>query len=112
MGIGERLKFLRNRRGWTIQETAAKVEISDSTYGGYETDYRKPNLEILCRLANVFNSTTDFILGRTEDPNGLDLDVKDILEHGKLNWDGRELNEEEAEKVMALLQIVMQRKLN
>ncbi|MCM3736413.1 helix-turn-helix domain-containing protein [Bacillus cytotoxicus] len=112
MNIGERLKFLRNRRGWTIQDTAEKVGISDSTYGGYETNYRKPNLEVLCRLADILNSTTDFILGRTDNQNGFDFDMKDMLEQGKLNWDGRELNDEEAEKVVALLQIVMQRKLD
>ncbi|MDZ5608620.1 helix-turn-helix transcriptional regulator [Bacillus pseudomycoides] len=111
MDIGARLKFLRNRYGWTMQEVADRIGKNDSTYSGYETNKRKPNAEVLCQLADTFNTTTDFILGRTEDPNSMDLNVKELLKNGKLNWDGRELDEDEAEKVTALLEVAIQRML-
>ncbi|MEH7457547.1 helix-turn-helix transcriptional regulator [Bacillus sp. JJ1127] len=109
MDIGAQLKFLRNRRGWTIQETAEKVELSVSTYGGYETNYRKPNAEVLCQLADVFNSTTDFILGRTDNPNGDDFDLEKMLTEGKLNWAGEPLNKEQLESILPVFRLALQR---
>lgn len=110
MDIGSRLKFLRNRRGWTIQDTADKLATSTSTYGGYETNYRKPKAELLVQLADIFDTTTDFILGRTENPNGLNFNVTDFLDKGKLHSDGVEITDEQAELVNVVLRQVLQRK--
>ncbi|HDR7647703.1 TPA: helix-turn-helix transcriptional regulator [Bacillus mycoides] len=110
MNIGAQLKFLRNRRGWTMQEVADRIGKNDSTYSGYETNKRKPNAEVLVQLADTFDTTTDFILGRTENPNGLNFDVKDFLDQGRLHSDGVEITDEQAELVNVLLRQVLQRK--
>ncbi|HEF1853623.1 helix-turn-helix domain-containing protein [Bacillus thuringiensis] len=112
MDIGGNLKFLRKRYGWTTEHVANQLEVSISTYNGYEINYRKPNPEMLCKLADVFNSTTDFILGRTDNPNGSKDSLQDILENGTLNYGGRELTIEETEKVRDFFNIAIKRMLS
>ncbi|MGH0544925.1 helix-turn-helix domain-containing protein [Bacillus cereus] len=103
MDVGARLKFLRDRRGWTIEETAERLNMSKSAYGGYETNYRRPKYEVLVQIADLMDSTTDFILGRTENPNSLNFDVTDFLDKGKLHSNGVEITDNQAEIVNALL---------
>ncbi|AJG58404.1 MULTISPECIES: helix-turn-helix domain-containing protein [Bacillus] len=103
MDVGARLKFLRDRRGWTIEETAERLNMSKSAYGGYETNYRRPKYEVLVQIADLMDSTTDFILGRTENPNSLNFDVTDFLDKGKLHSNGVEITDDQAEIVNALL---------
>lgn len=110
MNIGTQLKFLRNRRGWTMQEVADRIGKNDSTYSGYETNKRKPNAEVLVQLADIFDTTTDFILGRTENPNGLNFNVIDFLDKGRLHSGGVEITDEQAELINVLLRQVLQRK--
>ncbi|MGR5969879.1 helix-turn-helix domain-containing protein [Bacillus paranthracis] len=103
MDVGARLKFLRDRRGWTIEDTAERLNMSKSAYGGYETNYRRPKYEVLVQIADLMDSTTDFILGRTENPNSLNFDVTDFLDKGKLHSNGVEITDDQAEIVNALL---------
>ncbi|AXY09990.1 XRE family transcriptional regulator [Bacillus thuringiensis LM1212] len=103
MDVGARLKFLRDRRGWTIEETAERLNMSKSAYGGYETNYRRPKYEVLVQIADLMDSTTDFILGRTENPNSLNFDVTDFLDKGKLHSNGVEITDNQAEVINALL---------
>ncbi|AJG93848.1 MULTISPECIES: helix-turn-helix domain-containing protein [Bacillus] len=103
MDVGARLKFLRDRRGWTIEETAERLNMSKSAYGGYETNYRRPKYEVLVQIADLMDSTTDFILGRTENPNSLNFDVTDFLDKGKLHSNGVEITDDQAEVINALL---------
>lgn len=69
--VGSKLKHLRSQKGLRIEDVAKRLDSNTSTYGGYETNYRKPSLEVLCQLADIFGTTTDFILGRTENPSPL-----------------------------------------
>ena len=67
-GLPQRLKKLRKKFGWTQQIVADKLSITIGTYSGYERGYRKPDADILRKLATLFNTTTDYILGRSDDP--------------------------------------------
>lgn len=66
--IGNRLKQLREERGLNMRQTAQKLEIPYTTYVGYEKNEREPNSEILLKLADFFNCSTDYLLGHTDDP--------------------------------------------
>ena len=63
--FGKRLKELRKEHGYTIEQFADMVGISKSTLGYYENDKRMPDIEILARIANVLNVSTDYLIGRT-----------------------------------------------
>ncbi|HDR7254325.1 TPA: helix-turn-helix transcriptional regulator [Bacillus pacificus] len=108
MDVGARLKFLRNRRGWVIEETAERLNMSSSTYGGYETNYRRPKYEVLVQIADVMDTTTDFILGRTDNPNSMNFNVTDFLDKGKLHSNGVEITDEQAEVFNTLFKQLLQ----
>ncbi|WP_407314017.1 helix-turn-helix domain-containing protein [Desulfosporosinus sp. SB140] len=66
--LGKRLLYLRNKLELTQEELAKIFCMSRSTYAQYEVGRRKPDYDTLQRIADYFNVSTDFLLGRTEDP--------------------------------------------
>lgn len=58
------LRELREREGLTQAELSKKLNISPSTVGMWEKGYRSPDYEMLGRIADYFNVTTDYLLGR------------------------------------------------
>ena len=63
--FGIRLRELRKQNGYTIEQFAEKIGVAKSTLGYYENENRMPDIEILCRICNVFNVTADYMIGRT-----------------------------------------------
>lgn len=66
--IGERLKILRNNRGLSQRDLARSLNVSPSTVAQYETGKRTPDADTLNALAQYFNVSVDYLLGRTDDP--------------------------------------------
>lgn len=60
-----RLKQLRKQCGLTQQVIAEIMGIDRSTYTYYETGKTYPDLDGLCRLANIFRVSADTLLGLT-----------------------------------------------
>ncbi len=60
------LKNIRKENGFTQQEVAEKLNISQRTYSDYETDKTEPTMEVLLRIAKLFNVSVDELLGRDE----------------------------------------------
>lgn len=67
--LGTRLKELRIKNEKFQKDIAEYLNISDVAYGYYEKGERQPNPDMLLKLANYFNVTTDYLLGRTDIPN-------------------------------------------
>lgn len=73
MEIGKSLTSLRKNHGLSRQEVADELEISIHTYIKYENESVKPPLDTLCKLADFYGVTTDYLLGRnTEEQGNLD----------------------------------------
>jgi SOS-response transcriptional repressors (RecA-mediated autopeptidases) len=68
--LGQRLRMLRHERKWRQKDVADRLGITESAYGFYEQGRREPSNETLHKLAEIFDVTTDYLLGRTDDPNG------------------------------------------
>lgn len=64
----ERLKQLRDARG--VSQAAVSKEIGVSRYAiySYEKGKTAPTLDGLIMLADYFDVTTDYLLGRTDTP--------------------------------------------
>lgn len=60
--FGERLKRLRNQKGWTQKELASMVDIGFSQFNKYEMGLHIPSLEKLIQLAELLDSTLDYLL--------------------------------------------------
>lgn len=61
--LGNRLKKLRTEKGLTQLQIANKVNISEARYNLYENNRRQPDYELLKSLAEVLETTTDYLLG-------------------------------------------------
>lgn len=64
VGIGNRIKQLREEKGLKQEELAKEMSVSPSAIGMYETNKREPNNELTVKLANYFNVSTDYLLGK------------------------------------------------
>lgn len=61
-----RIKTLREDYGYTQQDLANKLNSSKSVIGLYESETRKPSLEILVKLSEIFNCSIDYILCKSD----------------------------------------------
>jgi transcriptional regulator with XRE-family HTH domain len=60
--IGARIKALRKQKKWTQKELAARLDIGLSQFNKYESGLHTPQVEKVIRLAELFDTTTDFLL--------------------------------------------------
>ncbi|MDH7578510.1 MAG: helix-turn-helix domain-containing protein [Bacillota bacterium] len=68
MEIGKRIKALREEKDLTQEELAERIQISRSALANYESGLREPKGDILKRFAKALDTTTDYLLGETDDP--------------------------------------------
>lgn len=106
--ILNRLTILRKSNNWSLQETADFLGIAKSTYAGYESGHRRPSLEAIKLMADLFQTSTDYILGRVEDPSFQPAFEKTAIELADplsvdLSVDGSTLSQEEIEYVIAFI---------
>lgn len=70
--FAQRLKQLREEKGLSQRELARQINIAHSTLGMYEIGEREPDFDTVSRLAAFFNTSVDYLLGRTDDPRPID----------------------------------------
>lgn len=64
--LAKRLKQCRKEKGLTQREVAIYCDITEKAYQNYELMTREPKLEILLKIADVFDVSLDYLAGRTE----------------------------------------------
>lgn len=62
MSFGEMLRTARERNGLTQQQVADKMDIDKSTYCGYETGKRNPDVAKIKQLSMILNTSADELL--------------------------------------------------
>ena len=67
--LKSRLKELRTLKMMTQQEVANVFGISRQVYNNYELGKREPDYETIILFADYFETTTDYLLGKSNDPN-------------------------------------------
>lgn len=67
----EILKELRTEKKTTQKSIAETIGISTTCYAGYEQGYREPPFDILIKLATFFDVSTDYLLGLTDEYDGV-----------------------------------------
>lgn len=68
MNVGQRLRYLRKLKNLTQQDLANSLGINRSTYARYETGDHEADYETLNKLADFFDVSVDYLLGRTDNP--------------------------------------------
>lgn len=88
--LGQKLRELRESYDLSQGQVAAALNIDRSTYTNYELDKTRPSLEMLVKLAHVFNVPAEAFLPDDSDSGSLTL--RDIVRPNSM---AQSLNKEE-----------------
>jgi len=110
---GQRISYLRESHQMTQTELARRLGITRASLSHYETGRRVPDFDTLSKMADLFDVSVDYIIGRTEKPAAppeirefdehLELSDEKILKKFTFTIDGRELSPEEARRFIAFI---------
>jgi transcriptional regulator with XRE-family HTH domain len=109
--FGERLKHLREKKKrenpkWTQEYVADLVGVARTTYTAYERGTKQPQLDTVNKLADLFEVSADYLLGRTDNPNSPEGDdIPEELKDPSLGLFFKELAEAPEERREQLLKI-------
>jgi transcriptional regulator with XRE-family HTH domain len=87
----ERLKTARELRQLKQSELADRAKLPPSSIAHFEAGARKPSFDTLRRLANALEVTTDYLLGRVDDPGLAEAGDPIYRDMGKLTGRDREI---------------------
>ena len=73
MTVAESLKRFRKEFRLSQKEVAAKIGTSQQSYQAYESR-SNPSVAIITKLADAYNVTTDYLLGRSDSPRPATID--------------------------------------
>lgn len=69
MGYYKRIRELREDHDMTQREIAKILDMPQPQYYRYEQGFRDIPTDILIKLAEFYKTSTDYILGRTDNPD-------------------------------------------
>jgi len=84
--IKNRLRQAREEKGLSQTDVAQLLNISRQAYNHYETGKREPTVETISKLAEIFDVSTDYLLGKTDQKKPLvngDEELTEYLEELK-----------------------------
>ena len=61
--ISKKIRQLRSEQGWTQKQLSEKLHVGKTTVSNYETGYSEPDLEMLNKMAKLFDVSVDCLLG-------------------------------------------------
>lgn len=67
--LPEKILKLRKKKGLTQEELGILIGVTKQTISKYEGNIKPPSRKALQKLADIFQVTTDYLLGRSELPN-------------------------------------------
>lgn len=81
VNAGQRIKELRKEKRITQTDLANGVHVTQQTVTAWESGRAVPNASTLDALADYFNVSSDYILGRTNTKNPESKDLDDAFDH-------------------------------
>ncbi len=127
--LGSRLKKLRVSRKLTQKQLAEKVNVTHVSISGYESGNRSPDTDTLQKLAEILNVSTDYLLGRSDEPSlsqvpqsnndratakdkrdiarRLEEIKRDVADGSGLAFDGEPLSEEAQDSFLEAMEYVI-----
>ena len=97
---GNRIRELRAEMKWTQQDLAERLQTTKQAVSQYERGVRKPDLDTLTPLCDIFHVSSDYLLGRSSVvPRLVDTTEKRIIDKF------RTLSEVEKEMICRMLEI-------
>lgn len=109
MSFGEKLRAARESRGYTQQQVADHMKIDKSTYCGYETGKRQPDVQKIKQLSKFLGVSGDELLetGYVVSPTK-EFDILDEIDVA-FYGDYKELSEDDKETLRAMARVMKER---
>lgn len=121
--LGDRLVELRKKRDLRQQDVADHLHITRSTYAQYEINRRVPEYATLEKLADFFEVSIDYLVGRDNEKSFVGkvmegrgskeqsasdeaMDINDVLEEQSLRMNGKTLSEEDRKRIKDMLELM------
>ena len=84
MQLGKRILSLRKQKNWSQSDLANAIGISYAQIGRYETKGAQPSAEVLRKIADALNTTTDYLMyGDTDEKAMSSLSDAELLQQFK-----------------------------
>jgi transcriptional regulator with XRE-family HTH domain len=81
MTLADRIKQLRQQRGWSQTQLAKKLNVHQKQISGYERGIHSPSIELLIRMAELFNVSLDYIaFDNREDKNIVPIADRELMQ--------------------------------
>lgn len=101
----DRLKSLCDKQGISVNELEEKIGIGKNSLYSWKKNI--PKGSNLLKVADYFNVSTDYLLGRTDNPNTqekqyTETDLSKMLDNA-MSFDGEPMSEHDREVIMAYL---------
>lgn len=76
--FGERLRILRLGKNLTGEQLGKFLSVTKVAISNWESGNRTPDADMLIKIADFFDISLDYLLGRTDDPDTIILTNKDL----------------------------------
>jgi transcriptional regulator with XRE-family HTH domain len=111
--LAKRIKYEREKRKskdpkWTQEYIADLLGIARTTYTAYEKGTKQPPIETINKIADLFDVSTDYLSGRTDDPmtnKSNEKSPEESFDDPELNIFFKELKGESPERREQLMKI-------
>ena len=116
--LGERLKKAREMKGMSQVDVYKKININNKTLSRYETGGSEPDIDNLIKLANLYEVSIDYLVGRTNNPkmtfseqeriiyDKLDLTDEEIVNQVDMYYDGMKLTDQEKKEFLSIVRSI------
>lgn len=121
--FGPRVRDLRKEKQWSQTELANKLKVSQQTVASYEKGDKFPGQEILIKVAKVFNTSLDYLVGLSDVKERLteeelkfaseqsEVDLMKIVETKRPTVNGVPVDDDHLEIIVGMLETIHQNQL-
>ncbi|MGA3391676.1 helix-turn-helix domain-containing protein [Lactiplantibacillus pentosus] len=105
----QRLINLHDNRNWSKTEVARKLGLSSmQRYANYEYGTNEPDSNMLKQIADLYDVTTDYLLGKDDSPKWVTNDLRKFLDANadSMTYEGKALTAEEQKQVRVAMAII------
>lgn len=110
MDMGDRIAELRSNAHMSQFQLAKVLGIGTSTLGMYETNKRKPSPKVLNKIADYFDVSTDYLLGRKSKADQVHNATVDEALGTIMSFEGQPVTEHDKKVMKDLLESYLRNK--
>lgn len=104
-----RLRFLRNEKGESLEKIAKYLNVTIQTISNYETEKRDMTPDTILKLSEYFKVSTDYLLGKSDLRNPEELKNTPFANSGGLDLEG--LNDEDLKELQEQIDYIKYKKM-